>query len=161
MYRSSLKPRSLFQCCFRKVQGPKRSLEASYLHPKGLHSGGHLSSNSAQAKNSQCLSVQLCPHELQPDRQKAKAPKSGPSQAWELSPNGRGKATAHLLPVPSAIFHGSRRLGNLPGRRQQVQWITLNMAPGQRSIATICQSFSLEPHSLTRGMGDQVQGHCV
>lgn len=86
-------------------------------------------------------------------------------QEWGLGAEpkwaGQGKATAYLLPVPSAIFHRSRRLGNLPGRTQPVQWVILNMESGQHSIATICQSFSWEPHSLTRGMGAQVQGHCV
>lgn len=81
------------------------------------------------------------------------------SGAWELSPDGRARATAHLLPVPFAIFHGSRRLGNLPGRTQQVQWVTLKKAQGRHSRATICQSFSWEPHSL--GAWELIQGHCV
>lgn len=49
-----------------------RNPATSYLHAKGLHPGGHLSPNPAQAKNAQGLSIQLCSHELQPDRQKAK-----------------------------------------------------------------------------------------
>ena len=47
---------------FRRDDG----IIAYSLHSKGLNSGDHLSSDSAEAKNSQCLPVQFCPHELLP-----------------------------------------------------------------------------------------------
>lgn len=108
---ASLKQSCLFYHGFRKPL--LTGAPTSHLHPKGLHPGGHLSPNSAQAENSQGLPAQLCSHKLQPSRQRSQSQQQ-PARA--PSPTGQARPDTHLLPLPLAVLHGSRRLGNLPAR---------------------------------------------
>lgn len=94
----SLKHNCLFQTFYRKPADP-------YLHPKGLHPDGHLSPDSAQAKNSQGLSIQLGAHELQPNRQRSQ------SQHQERT-SGRarlGGGKAGCSPSSAPICHPSSK----------------------------------------------------
>lgn len=85
---ASLKQSCPFHHGFGKP--PLTGAPASHLHPKGLHPGGHLSPDSAQAENSQGLPAQLRSHELQPSRQRSQSRHQ--AGALGAEPDGRGEA---------------------------------------------------------------------